>query len=183
MRRLLLLTVFFSVLVGCVQAQDSTRKGIIVGLEQDVLPYATGGYFAGVWAGKGHMRVRTIMARVHKPDLIVKENFTNNKVTAYAILGDYFLKEDWKGWWAGAGLVYWKSSIQPDTRLQTVHYENLLLNGSIGYNWKLYRNFYVGPWAGMHLRIGGDKKVTADGKSFVPPLLNPEASVKVGWHL
>ena len=182
MKQLLLLIVFFSVLLNCAQAQETPRKRFTVGLEQDVLPYATGGYFAGLWAGKGHVRVRTILARVNKPDFIVKENFTNNKVKAYAVLADYFLKENWKGWWAGTGLVYWKSSIQSETRLQTVHYQNVLLNGSIGYNWKLYRNFYVSPWAGMHLRVGGDQKVTADGKSFETPLLNPEASVKVGWH-
>lgn len=162
-------------------AQKSSSGKLSYGLEQDFLPYATGGYYAGAWVGKDHFRVRALMARVHKPDLIVKKGFTRNNVTAYALVADYFLKEDWKGWWASTGLVRWNSSIQSDARLSTVHYQNTLLNGSIGYNIPLPKNFYLSPWAGMHLRIGGDKHFQVDGKDFTTPLLNPEASLKVGW--
>lgn len=161
-------------------AQQQAPRKIQVGIEQDLLPYATGGYFAGAWVGSNHVRVRALMARVHKPDIVVKKGFTHNNVTAYALLGDYFLQQGWKGWWAGTGLVYWKSSIQTDRKLGTAHFENWLLNGSIGYNLPLYRNFYVSPWAGMHLRVGGAKRVSVDDRSFTPPLLNPEGSVKVG---
>lgn len=161
-------------------SQDTNSSKLHFGIEQDLLPYATGGYFAGFWAGKNHVRVRTLMARVHKPDLIVKEGFTNNRVTAYALVGDYFLKEDWKGWWAGSGLVYWKSTIQSKERVSTKSYKNVLVNGSLGYNWMFYKQFYLSPWAGLHLRVGGDKKVGVDGRTFTPALLNPEASIKVG---
>ena len=174
-----LLALFFSTVLF---AQQKNTSGLSAGLELDFLPYATGGYFAGGWVGKGHVRLRALTARVHKPDLIVKKGFTNNNVTAYALVGDYFLKEDWKGWWAGTGLVYWKSSIQSDARLTTKHYENYLLNGSLGYHIPLSKNFYLSPWAGMHLRLGGDQHFTVDGKDFTAPLLNPEASLKFGWR-
>lgn len=177
--------VFFLVLITALFpfigfSQNTTSSKLHFGIEQDLLPYATGGYFAGFWAGKKHVRVRTILARVHKPDLIVTKGFTNNKVTAYALVGDYFLKEDWKGWWAGSGLVYWNSSIQSEEKLSTISYKNVLLNGSLGYNWKFYKQFYLSPWAGLHLRVGGAKRVDVDGRTFAPALLNPEASVKVG---
>lgn len=164
---------------GRTQAPLSNK--FTIGVEQDILPYATGGYFAGLWAGKKHVRVRALLARVHKPDLLVKEGFANNKITAYAVLGDYFLKEAWNGWWIGSGLVYWRSSIQAKERIGTASFQNVLVNGSIGYNWKFYKNVYLGPWAGMHLRIGGDRRVPVDGREFRPALLNPEASVKLGW--
>ncbi|MEI6947492.1 hypothetical protein V9K67_09890 [Paraflavisolibacter sp. H34] len=162
------------------RAQAPTGRKLTLGVEQDLLPYATGGYFAGLWAGKGHLRVRALTARVHKPDLIVKKGFTNNRVTAYALVGDYFLHQNWKGWWAGSGLVYWKSSIQAGAKSSTAYYENLLINGSLGYHQRLFGPVYLSPWAGMHLRVGGAKKVAVDGKVFTPPLLNPEASLKLG---
>lgn len=161
-------------------AQKVPMKSLTIGLEQDALPYATGGYFAGAWVGKGHVRGRALLAHVHKPDLITPEGFTNNRVTAYALVGDYFLKPGWKGWYAGTGLVLWKSNIQSNIKAGVAYYRNWLWNGSVGYNITLHKNLYLSPWAGMHVRVGGDKSVLIDGKTFTPPLLNPEASVKVG---
>jgi hypothetical protein len=169
----------------CMNSQSQTveSKKMNAGIEVDVLPYITGGYFGAAWLGKNHIRGRVLTAYVNKPYIFVKEGFTNNKVTAYTLLADYFLKENWKGWWAGTGIVYWKSSIQTDQKSATAHFENWFLNGSIGYNFGLGKNFYVSPWAGMHIRIAGDQSVKVDDKIYTPPLLNPEASVKLGVHL
>jgi len=165
------------------QAQSAAPQKLNAGVELDLLPYITGGYFAAGWVGKNHFRARILTAYVNKPDAFIQEGFTNNKVTAYALLGDYFLKENWNGWWAGTGLVYWKSSIQTEAKLSTSHFENWFLNGSLGYNFKLGKFLYVGPWAGLHLRIAGDKEVPVDNKIYNPPLLSPEASVKFGAYL
>lgn len=183
MRRSLLCLALATLLSLGASAQETRSPKLSFGLEQDFLPYATGGYYAGAWVGKGHLRLRALTARVHKPDLIVKKGFTNNNVTAFALVGDYFLKEDWQGWWISTGLVRWNSSIQSEARLSTVHYKNTLLNGSIGYNIPLPKNFYLSPWAGVHLRISGDQHFPVDGKEFTSPLLNPEASLKVGWRI
>lgn len=153
-----------------------------IGLEQDVLPYLTGGYYGGVWVGKGQLRARALVAHVHKPALIVPDGFTNNVVTAYALVADYFLKPDWAGWWLSGGVVLWDSSIQSDLKQGTAQYTNVLLNGSLGYSWKFYRHFYLSPWAGMHIRLGGVHTVTVDGASFQTPIFNPEASLKIGWY-
>lgn len=166
-----------------VTAQDTSGRKINVGVEQDLLPYVTGGYFAGIWAGKDHVRVRALMARVYKPDFILKDGLTNNNVTAFAITTDYFLKQDWKGWWIAAGVVYWKSTIQATGKTSRAGFENLLLNGSIGYNITLYKHLYMSPWAGLNLRAAGDKNIRVDNKTFTPPLLNPEASLKFGIYL
>jgi hypothetical protein len=161
-------------------SQTSAKK-ISIGVEEDLLPFATGGFFGGLWAGKDHIRGRALIARVYKPDFIIKKGFSNNNVTAYALLADYFLKDNWNGWWAGAGIVYWRSSIKTSEHQNTAQFKNTLLNGSIGYNWKFYKNFYLSPWTGMHLRVAGDKEVKVDDKTFNPPLLNPEASLKLGF--
>ena len=179
MRQFTLCSLLFLLVAGHCVAQQTSK--IQVGLEQDILPYVTGGYFGGVWVGKNHVRLRAITARVHKPDFVIANGFTNNKVTAYAMLVDYFPNDGWSGWWVGGGMVYWKSSIQGKEKLGIANFKNYMLNGSMGYNWKWKQWFYLGPWAGMHFRIGGVKEISVDGKTYTPPLLNPEASVKVGW--
>jgi hypothetical protein len=163
-------------------AQDSVSNKWNFGLEQDLLPYATGGYFFAAWAGKNHIRTRALTARVHKPGFAVEDGFTNNDVTAYALTIDYFLKQNWKGWWIATGMVYWKSTIQTETKTSTAYFTNWLLNGSIGYNITLYKHLYISPWAGLNFLVGGDDEVPVDGKLYTPPLFNPEASVKLGIY-
>ncbi|MGE0590504.1 MAG: hypothetical protein AB7O48_18130 [Cyclobacteriaceae bacterium] len=166
-------------------AQDEIvehEKGLAYGLEQDFLPYLANGYFGAAWIGKKHVRVRVLGARVKRPEFITPSGFVNNRVSAYAVLCDYYLKSDWVGWWAGAGLVYWDSSVQKTLAGNTAHYTNTLLNGSLGYQLRFYRKFYLSPWAGLNLRVGGTKTVVVDGDSFTTPILNPEASLKVGWY-
>jgi hypothetical protein len=175
------LLLFEQVIKAQSAVQPTIPDRISIGIEQDILPYLTGGYFFAAWAGNHHFRGRAVLANVRKPDWIIPEGFTNNQVKAYALLGDYFLQVDWKGWWIGGGLVYWDSSIQSDAQLSTTHYQNVLLNGSLGYSWKFWKRFYVSPWAGMHIRVGGDTDVVVDGKHFTPPLFNPEASIKIGF--
>lgn len=166
-------------LVFSLPAQTAEKK-LQAGVELDALPYVTGGYFGAAWIGKKHLRIRVLTAGVNMPGFITKESFSNHRITSYAVVADYFLKENWKGWWAGAGLVYWKSSIQTDARLQTAHFKNYLLNGSIGYNITLYKNLYLSPWAGLSIRTAGDKNVNVDARYYTLALLNPEASVKLG---
>ena len=152
------------------------------GIELDFLPYATGGYFGAVWAGKGHWRGRVIVARATKPDFLLPDGFSENTIRAYAVLADYFPKQNFSGWWLAAGLVYWDAGIRYDPEQRAGAYKSYLVSGGLGYNWKFYRNFYLSPWAGLHIRVAGDKAVDFQTKSFKPPLLNPEGSLKIGWH-
>lgn len=160
----------------------SQNNSLAFGVEQDILPYATGGYYAAAWIGKSHVRARALVAHVNKPSFIVPDGFTNNIVTAYALVADYFLKEKFSGWYLSGGLVIWNSSIQSNLRLSTSNYQNTLLNGTLGYNWKFHKNFYLSPWVGLHLKVGGAEKVTVDGASFNTPAVTPEASLKIGWY-
>ncbi|MFN8264881.1 MAG: hypothetical protein U0T11_02355 [Chitinophagaceae bacterium] len=167
--------------LGCfmLMAQTPVKK-VSFGAEVDALPFATGGYLGAVWAGKDHFRIRVLNAEVNKPDWSTTKGFANHHVNAYAVVADYFLKNNWKGWWMGAGLVYWKSSIQTDALLQRARFSNYLLNGSIGYNINLYKQLYLSPWGGLSLRAAGDKNVAVDTKTYTLPFFNPEASLKLG---
>jgi hypothetical protein len=181
MKHVLFLILILSIVSDAYAQQDST-KHFKVGAELDVLPYATGGYFAALWVGKNKTRIRVLTASVNKPDWAINKNYRNHHINAYAIVADRFLKTHWNGWWISGGIVYWKSSIQTNALLQTSNFENFLLNGSIGYNWKFYRQFYLSPWAGISFRTAGDKNVPVDNKQFTLPFINPEASLKIGWH-
>lgn len=177
-----LLFILSALTTGNLWAQkEDASSPMVFGVEQDVLPYLTGGYYAGVFAAKGHIRVRALMAQVRKPGIIVPDGFTDNWVTAYALVGDYFLRDDMSGLWISSGIVHWASTIRAENADPRTAYANWLLNGSMGYNVRLGKNIYLSPWAGLHLRISGDKTVSVAGKSFDTALLNPEASLKVGY--
>lgn len=159
---------------------SQTSNKLNFGIELDVLPYATGGYFGAGWIGKNKWRTRALLADVNKPDFTTKDGFTNHHVKAYAAVLDRFLKDNWKGWWIGAGPVYWKSNIQSDSSNATKNFENFLLNGSLGYNFTPCKNIYISPWAGLSLKVSGNDAFVLDNKEYNLPLLNPEASVKFG---
>jgi hypothetical protein len=61
-------------------------------------------------------------------------------------------------------------------------FSNLLLNGSIGYNFGLVQNIYLSPWAGLSLKVAGDKDIVVQNKIYNLPFLNPEMSLKLGFH-
>jgi hypothetical protein len=180
MQKRILLTAISLLLLFNLQAQEQTSARINAGIEVDVLPYATGGWFAAGWAGKKQWRIRVLSADVYKPDFTTRKGFANHRIKAYALVADHFFKPNWKAIWLGGGLVIWNSSIQTTAKQQTSTFTNYLINGSGGFNITLYKHLYISPWAGLSLRAGGNRKVKVDDKLYTLPLINPEASVKMG---
>lgn len=161
-------------------AQDSSQHRWQGGAELDVLPYALGGYFAAGWVGKKQTRIRLLTADVRKPDIVTRSGFTQHRIQAYALVADYFFKPDWKGFWIGGGAVLWNSSIREKSSNAKATFSNYLLNGSAGYHYRFGKRWYLSPWAGISLRVGGDKNVLVGSSRYTLPLLNPEASLKLG---
>ncbi|MBK8699146.1 MAG: hypothetical protein IPN29_06235 [Saprospiraceae bacterium] len=173
--------IVFSMTVVEVTAQKSSNWHI--GIELDVLPYATGGSFGALCVRKGKFRARMLTADVYKPDCSTKKGYTNHHITAYALVVDRFSQSDWKGWWIGGGPVFWKSHIQTDALEPETKFTNYLLNGSLGYHYYFWKRVYVAPWAGLSLVVGGDKEVVTGNKIYNLPLLNQEVSIKFGLRL
>jgi len=173
----LLLSVFLSA-----QEQDSTNKHFSVGIEQDILPYIFNGNFSCFWVGYDHFRLRGIKAKVTKPDFVLAKGFTKNRVDAYAVLIDYFPNTDFSEYWGTVGLVYWDGWIEDKNTNFSKQFDSFLLSFGAGYNWKFYQNFYLSPWAAVHVRVGGPSKVPVGNSVFEPPILNPEGSLKIGWY-
>lgn len=183
MKKLLILLLGLPVWPAVVVRAQPAAAPLSVGLELDVLPYATGGYFGAVWIGKGHWRGRVLAAQATKPDFLLPDDYTDNRIRAYAVLADYFPKQNFRGWWLAAGLVYWDGRIRHEPTRQTGAYQSYLLSGGLGYNWMFFRHFYLSPWIGLHVRVAGDGAVDfPGGVAYEPPRFNPEGSLKVGWY-
>ncbi|MFN8336361.1 MAG: hypothetical protein U0U09_14630 [Cyclobacteriaceae bacterium] len=170
-------------LLMVISAQSQQNRKINIGIEIDALPYITGGYYGSLWIGHEHLRYRAIITEITTPEFFVEDGFTNNKINAYTAIVDYFFKPDFRKWWVGVGLEYWKGSIQTDARTSTSKYENVITTAGTGYVWKFYKKFYLNPWAALHVRVAGDNKVMVDSQEFNPPVITPEVSLKIGWHL
>ncbi len=177
-----LICFFISAFIIGAKAQDIKEKTGL-GIEIDVLPYLTGGYFGAVWVGKHHFRARALYADVNLPQFIVQEGFTMNHISSFALVGDYFFNKSQRGLWLAGGPVFWKGSISTDQMNERVNYNNWLLNGSMGYAINFNDHFYCSPWAGLSLRVGGSEDIIVDGLHFKPPFINPELSLKFGYRL
>jgi hypothetical protein len=152
------------------------------GVEADVLPYVTGGYYMSVWGGYRHVRYRVILTDVNTPQFMLPAGFTNNQIEVYALITDWFFQRGFRGFWIGTGVEWWKGQIDTRDKSARGHYDTYMYTIGGGYVWNIYRNFYINPWAGGHLQIGGDGKVHVGTEVFSPPLLTPEMSLKLGWH-
>lgn len=163
-------------------AQADSTHCTTVGFEVDALPFLTGGYYGSIWLGHNHFRYRAIITKATTPDFFLPKGFTNNKLMVYTVIADYFFAPHFEKWWIGAGAELWQEKIQTDAKRQTTSFTSTIATVGGGYVWKFYRNFYLNPWAGLHLRLGGTNQVIVDEKIFKPALLTPEASIKLGWH-
>lgn len=128
------------------------------------------------------LHYRVILTEVNTPSFLIPKDFSNNEVEVYALITDYFFREGFSGLWIGSGLEWWKGEIFTRDKSAKGDYSSYMYTLGGGYVWKFYRNFYLNPWAGGHLRLGGDEKVNAGARQFHPSLVIPEVSLKLGWH-
>ena len=101
----------------------TTRQtvGVAIDLLPPILSASTGhlGYSAQLWVGYKKYRVRGVIAGFTMPDkLMGNEDFKDLKTTATAVIFDYFLKNNFKGWWFGTGFEMWNNTITSKTNNQ-----------------------------------------------------------------
>lgn len=180
-----LIPLIFLLLPGmtfCQREKEPVRSSFTGGMEVDALPFITGGYYLSVWGGYRHFRYRIVLTEVNTPSFLVPKDFANNQVEVYAFVTDYFFKREFKGFWIGTGIEWWKGEITTHDNSAKGTYDNYVYTIGGGYVWKFYRNFYLNPWLGGHLRIGGDTRAQTGDQVFHPRLFTPEVSIKLGWH-
>lgn len=153
-----------------------------IGFELDALPYITGGYYGSIWLGHDRIRLRPVVAKTTLPSFVVQDGFDHADVRAYAIIADYFFRDNFRGFWMGAGAEYWRNSVERTLNGATASWDNTIATLGGGYVWTLAGNFYVNPWGAVHLIIAGHSDLQVGGATYSPKRLTPELSLKIGWH-
>ena len=183
MKRYIIFVLFAASLHLALAQAGSDRGKTDAGVEIDILPYLTGGYYASAWVSRNHFRYRAVLTQVTTPEFMLEDGFTNNEIQVYALIVDYFFEQEVSKFWIGAGFEYWDAGIQTDLKLEEASYENTMFTLGGGYVWNVGRHLYLNPWAALHFRIAGDSEVPVDGLAFSPSAVTPEASLKLGWKL
>ncbi len=153
-----------------------------VGLEVDALPFISGGYYGSAWLGNKRVRLRGIVTQTTLPSFLVEDGFENADLDVYAVIADYIPRDGFRGLWVGAGIEYWRNTIDNEINGATAGWDNTVATLGAGYIWKFAGNFYLNPWAAAHLIVAGHTDVSVGGASYNPKRFTPEASLKLGWH-
>jgi len=167
---------------------DSLKIKQTIGVSIDLLPpimSATNGnfgYSAQLWYGYKKIRVRGVIAGFTMPDkLMGNDDFQDLNTIATALIFDYFLKINFKGWWFGAGTEMWNNNITSKTDTWDYTFNDYVATAGSGYIFKVYKNFYVEPWGALHY-VMNDEKVTVGATEYKTKKFQGEVSLKVGWH-
>ncbi|HCT94846.1 MAG: hypothetical protein A2X19_10805 [Bacteroidetes bacterium GWE2_39_28] len=167
---------------------DSLKVKQTVGVAIDLLPPIMSmisgnfGYSAQLWYGYKKIRIRGVIAGFTMPDkLIDNEDYKDLNTTAKALIFDYFLKNNFEGWWYGVGIEMWDNTITSKMNNQDYDLKNYVATSGSGYIFKVYKNFYVEPWGAVHYVLN-DRKITVGETEYKTKKFQGEISLKVGWH-
>jgi hypothetical protein len=159
-----------------------------VGVAIDLLPPIMSaitnnfGYSAQLWYGYKKFRVRGVIAGFTMPDkLMGNDDFMNLEITATALIFDYFLKNNFKGWWFGTGIERWGNTITSKIDNNNYRFSDYVATAGSGYIFKVYKNFYVEPWGAVHYVVNNEK-VTVDDTEYKTKKFQGALSLQVGWH-
>lgn len=167
---------------------DSTITKQTVGMAIDLLPpivsASTGnlGYSAQVWYGYKKLRVRGVIAGFQMPDkLMGNDDFRDLKITATALIFDCFKNSNFEKWWMGAGFEMWNNTIS--SKIDNKHHTfiDYVATAGGGYIFKIYKNFYVEPWAALHYVLNNEK-VSVGSSEYKTKTFQGEVSLKIGWY-
>ena len=169
------------------QSDTITTKqtvGVAIDLLPPIMSASTGnfGYSAQLWYGYKKYRVRGVIAGFTMPDkLMGKDDFKDLKTTATAVIFDYFLKNNFKGWWFGTGFEMWNNTITSKMNSQDYDLNDFVATAGSGYVFKVYRNFYVEPWGAVHY-VMNNESVIVENTTYKTKKFQGEVSLKIGWH-
>lgn len=160
------------------------RFGVAIDLLPPVLSATTGhvGYSTQLWYGYKKFRVRGVIAGFQMPNkLIGNDDFKNLKTTATALIFDYFKKDNFEGWWIGAGAEIWNNKISSKLNNNKYKFNDYVATAGIGYIFKINKNFYIEPWGALH-QVLNNERVTVDITEYKTKRLQGEVSLKIGWQ-
>lgn len=153
------------------------------GVEVDLLPYINGGNYIGAFVSENGLKYRLVRAETNLPEFILDDNIDNVELEVYAFIIDYYFdKSNYEGLWIGAGFEYWQSSIDEKNGVKDVNLKQKIFTLGGGYVFRISDNFYINPWAAIHIDMGSDDyKMVGSTKYKIQDIL-PEASIKLAYY-
>jgi len=178
MKRLVFVLLLASSLV---LAAGAPREATRWATEVDVLPVATGGWYASVAAGRDVWRMRLVAASMNVPDRFAPAGWEKVQTRAQALLVDRFFRPGFRGPWVGGGVERWDEDMKWAQGPERVRLKSLQATFGTGWAIPIGRGFYVNPWLAVHQRIAGDRVVSIPQGECRPKAMQAEASVKIGY--
>lgn len=171
------------------ESSENIRYGVpdlwSIGVETDLLPYLTGGYYAAVNLGYRGMRLRTVYSQLYPPDFITPSGFYQYDLASTAYLLDYFLGKkrlNFEGPWLSAGFEHWQQTAVNENNNISGDFTSSILTFGGGYIWYLFHNVYLNPWLAAHLVVN-DNSTDIGGNQFESDRIIPSVSLKLGWNI
>ncbi len=166
---------------GLALAAQTAQPTFTWSTETDVLPWATGGWYTSLAAGRNQWRWRLVAAEVHQPKAFCPRNWKDGRTQAVALLADRFMRPRFSGPWVGGGIERWDETYASETG--NVQARLTSLQATLGAGWvlELGRGFTVNPWCAVHQRIAGDRNSGQGLAACRPQPLQAEASLKIGY--
>lgn len=154
-----------------------------IGVEVDLLPFATGGNYIGAFVSENGFKYRFIRAESSMPDFMLEDGIDSVDLEVYAFIVDYYFdKTNYAGPWIGVGLEYWKNSIDEKNGVENVSLKQNIFTIGGGYLFKISQNLYINPWAAIHVDIdSNDYKMIGNTKYEIKDVV-PEFSVKLTYY-
>lgn len=162
-------------------AADTPKETLRWATEVDLLPFATGGWYGSVAAGRGVWRLRVVAASLNVPDRFAPVGWEEAQTRAQALLVDRFFRPGFTGPWIGGGIERWDEDLKWSQGPERARLKSLQATLGMGWAMPLGRGFYVNPWLAIHQRIAGDRTVAIPQGECRPKPFQAEASVKIGY--
>lgn len=176
--------VFLLLLVGYqLKAQEELPNAyhpIRFGIEQDILPYFLKGFTLSGWAGMQRTRLRYNYAQANTPPFWKRDGIAKERISASTLSVDFFLKDNFKGFWASPAFGYWQTAIETKQG-DKIAFPGIVFSVGAGYNLYIFKSLYLSPYLAGHLRISGTKNIELGTTQYRPNLMFPEISLKLGW--
>ena len=137
----------------------SAERGWSADVELDPIAYAAGGYSLHVGLGRGRLRFDLGAFAANIPEWLHQNEGFDTRADGFGVKLDVFLKEDWRGPFAGleAGLL--GTTLRSPDGLHDFD-ERLQVGARVGWRIPIAAGFYATPWVGLDYAIGaGDRSV------------------------
>lgn len=159
------------------------KKPFALGLQLDMLPYILNGGNASFWIGKNSLRLKGNISGLNIPKAFLNYGYENGKIeTAYGLFIDYFIHEDFKGFWISNGFEYWEASLGHILETGRGSQKNIVYSLGVGYSRQITKHFYVSTQIAGKLIVNGKWEIKVGTRTGHFHRASPCLALEFGWQ-